>query len=123
MSQGYYSYCCFGFPASGFVSNTKITEAYPAGTGILDASGPKGPGDELSVGRPIEEFVRAGVQRHCPDSQKVLLVHGANWTWVQVVRPCAKTAELDVCWPVSFVVEDASTKVLVVEAHISPKVL
>ena len=89
----------------------------------MDASGPKGPGDELIVGRPIEEFVRAGVQRHCPDSQKVLVVHGANWTWVQVVRPCAKTAELDVCWPVSFVVEDASTKVLVVEAHISPKVL
>ena len=88
-----------------------------------DASGTKARSDDLIVGRLIEELLRARVKSHCPDRQKVLLLNGANWTWVQVVRPCAKPAELDVCWPVSFVIYDASTKILVVEAHISPEVL
>ena len=89
----------------------------------MDPSGPKGRGDELVVGRLIEELVRAAVQCHCPDRQKVFLLHGANRTGVQIVRPGAEPAQFYVGWPIRFVIYDASTKVLVVEAHISPKVL
>ena len=82
----------------------------------------KGRSDDLLVGRLVEKSVRAAVKSHRPESQHIPVVHGAKWTRVPRVRPCAESAQFDIGRPICFIVYDASTEVLARGTHISPKV-
>ena len=110
---------CCGLNMAGFIRPQKRKLC---GHGILEVSVSKGRSDDLLVGRLVEKTVRAAVKSHRPESQHIGFVHGAKWTRVPRVRPCAESAQFDIGRPICFIVYDASTEVLARGTHISPKV-